>query len=287
MHFILEQYESTLNSIDIKIKDAEPDEIPQLFSKIPLDVFGALLLDVPEQYKNIKNYFPTMPADKIQSSWAGNSGIALLVQTCSFVKDLMFNYLSMKEIDLYETNILDYGCGWGRMIRLLYKYFPYTNIYGVDAWDQSLDICRNNNLLGNLSIVDYLPNNLPFQDIKFDLIISFSVFTHLSRKCQQSVLSVLRKRITDNGLLALSIRLKQYWSIRKDLNNIPEIIREHDRTGFAFVPHNRPPINGDITYGDASMTMDYIHREFKDWKIVNTSWSLNDQHQFVVYLQPG
>jgi len=51
-------FENELVNIDSKMETARPSEIPHLFSNIPLDVFGKLLLDIPSQYPNIKAFFP-------------------------------------------------------------------------------------------------------------------------------------------------------------------------------------------------------------------------------------
>ena len=65
------------------------------------------------------------------------------------------------------------------------------------------------------------------------------------------------------------------------------MIVEHDRRGFAFVPHQRAPIDGDITYGDTSMTVDYLAREFPFWRIVRTRTSAEDPFQTFLLLLPA
>ena len=75
-----------------------------------------------------------------------------------------------------------------RLIRLLYKYVPVNNIYGVDPWDKSIEICEESNIKANLYISEYIPRTLPTpQNIKFDFIMAFSVFTHLSEKVTKYV----------------------------------------------------------------------------------------------------
>jgi len=43
------------------------------------------------------------------------------------------------------SSILDYGCGIGRNIKHLARYFPNTNIYGCDISKKSLEIASNMN----------------------------------------------------------------------------------------------------------------------------------------------
>jgi trans-aconitate methyltransferase len=37
---------------------------------------------------------------------------------------------------LSDARVLDYGCGRGRLTRLLYKYIPYSRLYALDPWDE-------------------------------------------------------------------------------------------------------------------------------------------------------
>ena len=67
-----------------------------------------------------------------------------------------------------------------------------------------------------------------------------------------------------------------------------ELLQElHHKQGFAFMPHFRAPINGDITYGDTSMSLDFIRTRWPQWKIAGTDSNLSDPWQIVVFLQPA
>jgi hypothetical protein len=61
---------------------------------------------------------------------------------------------------------------------------------------------------------------------------------------------------------------------------------EHDDRGFAFTPHNRPPIDGDITYGDTSMSVGYIESNFPQWQIEAVECNQIDSLQILVFLRP-
>jgi hypothetical protein len=275
-----------LQQLDKIIVSTRPNEIPLLLKEIPMDLFGNLLLDVPSQYPNLKAFFPSMPPDEIQDQWTGNHGIALLGQSLAFAKTLIAGYQELTGKDLKTSTVLDYGCGWGRLIRLLYKHVPYDNIYGVDPWDKSIDLCKQYGIKANLAICDYVPESLPFEQ-QFDLIFAFSVFTHLSEKTAKTVLSTLRKYIRDDGLLVITVRPKTYWQLYKQGEFKDKMYEIHDKEGFAFIPHNRKPIEGDITYGDASISLGYIEKNFPRWEVARVITNRVDPYQTLLFLRPA
>jgi SAM-dependent methyltransferase len=281
----LKPLDEVLQQINKIIVSTQPSDIPLLFNGISLDMFGELLLDVPSKYPNIKEFFPSMPPDDIQDSWNSTHGTILLPKTLAFIKTLAAGYIELTGKDLKRSVVLDYGCGWGRMIRLLYKYVPHNNIYGVDPWDKSINLCKQYRVKANLAICDYVPHELPFEK-KFDLIFSFSVFTHLSEKTTKIVLSTLRRYINANGILVMTIRPKKFWSFHRNGEFKEDTYQMHEQKGFAFIPHRREPINGDITYGDTSISLGYIEENFPQWELVRLIMNRVDPYQTVLFLRP-
>lgn len=265
-------------------------DLPSLFAGYPLDQLGRLMLDVPERYPHLRAVLPRMPSDEVQRNWTGASGDALLRQSCAYVRSVAVAYGRFGSRPWTEMRMLDHGCGWGRLIRLFYKFVAPERIWGLDPWDRSIQICRETGVLGNLAVCDYLPEDLPVGDARFDLISAFSVFTHLSERCHSQVLAVLRRYVADDGLLALTIRPPDYWKHR---TTFPEGVdakalqQRHAETGFAFIPHNRKAIDGDVTYGDTSISFDYIEREWKDWRVVDVDLNAVDPYQAIVFLKPA
>lgn len=280
-----ESLDKKLQRINQKILVTDPGEIPSLFSEIPVDAFGNLLLEVPARYSNIKVFFPSMPPDEVQDDWNGRHGTALLTASLAFIKTLVATYTELTGRDLIRARVLDYGCGWGRLIRLLYKYVSYENIYGVDPWDRSIDLCKQYGVKANLAVCDYVPQQLPFEQ-KFDLIYAYSVFTHLSEKTTKTVLSTLRRYVDDNGILVITIRPKEFWSFHRQGKFKQEMYQLHEQTGFAFTPHRRAPINGDITYGDTSISLDYLEENFPQWDLVKSIINQEDPYQTLLFLRP-
>ncbi len=266
------------------------DEALRRLRELCLDDFGEFMLELPAAHiPNLSSLLPRMASEEVQKSWTGNSGLRLLQQTTAFVRSVSYNYQRLLGEDLADRTILDFGCGYGRILRLMYYFSSPQRIWGVDPWEKSVQICRADNVLGNLAVSDYLPKSLPVGQSKFDLIYAFSVFTHLSERATKVALTTLRSYIADDGLLVITIRPSEYWeSVAPTLPNIDpdRLVRLHDAGAFVFVPHAREAVEGDVTYGDTSFSFEWLMQHIPNWEKVGYDRVLNDALQLVVYLRP-
>jgi 2-polyprenyl-3-methyl-5-hydroxy-6-metoxy-1,4-benzoquinol methylase len=80
-----------------------------------------------------------MASEDIQKAWAGNSG------------DAACRHPDLRQA-VRQRKVLDFGCGFGRMLRPMYFFNDPEHVYGVDPWDRSIDICRQDGLLGQLAV---------------------------------------------------------------------------------------------------------------------------------------
>ena len=258
----------------------------KLLKPIGLTGFSTLMISMPNpNFPKISQILPTMSSESVQKKWTGFSGITLLNQSLDFVKTVVATIAELRKVSINDFSVLDFGCGYGRLARLFFYYIDQENFYGVDPWDKSIEECHNNRISKNILLSDWLPSSLPFEERKFDLIYSFSVFTHLSERATKQALNTLHRYLKDDGILVITIRPIEYWNLKKDLKDLNSLIDLHEQKGFAFRPHNREAIDGDITYGDTSMTLDYLTRNFSQYSIVKTDFSLNDPYQLYIFLE--
>ncbi len=256
---------------------------------LPLEEFGNLLLEAPPDAPVLRQLLPTMASEETQRHWTGDCGSSLMATSLAFMQAV--NQASREYLGHgIQGKVLDYGCGWGRLLRLLLWYVDPKDIYGADPWQLSLDMCRQHNVPGQLALCDFVPTSLPFTET-FDLIYAFSVFTHLSEKTADAVLRTLRHGINANGMLAITIRPAKYWDYHgpwREAYTREAMLERHESEGFAFVPHEREAVDGDITYGDTSMTLDFIRRRWPQWKIAGTAYNPHiDPLQIIVFLLPA
>lgn len=256
--------------------------------KLGLGDFASVLWHMPNNhFPRISALLPPMASEETQSSWTGSSGFRLLGESLNFVRSVAANYADLTGSSLSGKRILDFGCGYGRFLRLMMFYSD--DVWGVDPWEESLEKCREAGLGEIVSPSDYLPDSLTVPD-DFDFVFAFSIFTHLSERATKACLTAIRKHIKSKGIACITIRPVEYWRMvhsDKDEEWISEKEQQH-KNGFAFWPHNLPPVDGDITYGDTSMTLDWLSDLCRGlgWSVRATDRSIDDPVQRYVFLSP-
>lgn len=262
---------------------------------LSLDDFALLMLGMPDtdKYPGLSSVLPAMASDDVQRSWTGTTGDRLMRQRVPFIKKLRRRFLEVSGRPLEGCRILDYGCGYGLMLRLFSYLTDPDHIAGCDPWDRSIRLCEEAGITSRLDMTDYLPSSLPYEEQTFDLVLAYSVFTHTSRRASICALEAIHPVIKPDGLLVLTIRPIEFWNL--DVEGLAYISRPeksalrhaHNLTGFAFRPHNRPPIDGDVTYVDTTMKVTMIEELCSKWKMICHDRLLSDPHQIVVLLQPA
>lgn len=252
--------------------------------KLGLDDFGLFMISLPNpEYPAMSRILPAMASDEIQTKWTGASGTVLLQQTLSFVRILENNFARYQRKSLHGATILDFGCGYGRILRMMYYYSDPDHLWGVDAWDRSLATMREVNMLGNFAQSENVPTSLPVGDTTFDLVFALSVFTHLSPRAAAACLSAVRRHVNNKGLFILTIRPVEFWTFIDGLRKTDHrsrLIDEHNRSGFAYLPHAGS--EGE-TYGDSSMDLRCF--EGNGWTVLGYDRSILDPYQTIVILR--
>ena len=257
--------------------------------KAGFDDFGSVLFSLPiERFPDLAKVLPRMATEETQERWTSTKGRELLNQSLGIVRIFESIYWRNAKKPLSAARILDFGCGYGRLVRLMYFHQDPASVFGCDPWENSIILCEQSGLTANISKSDYLPDNLPYEDQSFDFIYAFSVFTHLSERATRQCLAVLRRKIKNDGVLVITVRPTEYWKHLRRLghSDMDALEAEHRRRGFSFKPHDRAPVDGDITYGETTMTAEYISKHFPDWKPVAVERQLIDPLQLFVTLLP-
>ena len=97
-------------------------------------------------------------------------------------------------------NILDVGCGTGSHLELYQRY--ECNLYGIDLSPSMLAVARVR--LGDSIQLDLGDaTNMPYEDHKFDLIISMLSLHEMAEQTRSGVLSEMKRVLKDDGRILL------------------------------------------------------------------------------------
>jgi len=260
------------------------DKTLALLRQLSLDEFGEFIISLPrDDYPALTAMLPAMVSENIQKTWTGASGMELLRQSLTFARQVENNYARYCGKPLRNSTIMDFGCGYGRILRLMYYFSDPDRIWGVDAWQGSLDTCTEARMLGNFVKSENVPTSLAVGETQFDVAYALSVFTHLAPTAADACLAAVRRHMKEGGLFIATVRPVEYWRFH-DQNRgtmvADQMINKHAQSGFAYVPHNGP--EGE-TYGDASVAFNFFKKP--GWKVLGHDWSRQDMYQVSVVLQ--
>ncbi len=100
------------------------------------------------------------------------------------------------------SNILDFGCGSGRLLRHLPASTDAT-LFGSDLNDDLVRWCADNLPLATFRTNDLSPP-IDFEDARFDFVFARSVFTHLPKGLAREWAKELARVLTSDGVLYIS-----------------------------------------------------------------------------------
>jgi SAM-dependent methyltransferase len=292
----LEQfYGERLSAIDAVCSQGASASHYALFRDLDDDVWALLLSQQYDAYPHIRELLPSMPEPALQEIWNGASGLDLARQTRSFYAELKASYERHSARPLSESNVLDFGCGWGRVTRYLLRDVVPGHLYGCDPVEGILEVCRASRIAARFARSAVMPERLPFEE-RFELAFAFSVFTHLSEAAHEHCLAALHQSMRPDGILIVTIRPAEYLSYSAAMRSHFEKHRAGAHSGFAeprylFVPHPIDPRHpqadgGQIEYGETVVTIAYVRERWSTWfELLDVNVQLADLHQVILTLR--
>ena len=157
---------------------------------------------------------------------------------------------------------LDFGCGYGRVIRFLGERVPRERIFASDVVKEAVEFCQSE--FGVQPI--YSTSELTTVKLGvFDFIYSISVITHLNERNSVAFLRLLGDSLNPGGIAMFTTHgqwaienLEEYgveYELRK--TEISDAVRQR---GFAYLPY---PFAGE-DYGMAWHSRGYIETQKAD-----------------------
>ena len=255
----------------------------------PEEIYARASAVPPEQWRDIllasladRNWngipLPGFPPPEMQATFVGTSNEAALRSAYDFYMHVR------KELELRAkplgpaSTVLDFGCGWGRLMRFFLRDVPWPQLFGFDPWSVAIELCRSTGVYGQLLKTNLLPPSI-CKEGSFDLIYAYSVFSHLSEKAAKAWIVELGRLLKPGGLLIVTTRGQNFLHHLRTLHANPsrnsheerlisalpdpEALQEAMSAGhFFFTPSGASEDLGRDTYGHAAVPESYMARNW-------------------------
>jgi SAM-dependent methyltransferase len=151
------------------------------------------------------------PWKHLQETFVGLSFDAAYAEAAEFL-NFAFRFFEPHPGD--PSRVLDFGCGWGRMLRIIRSTpaFSEIDLYGCDPVDVVLQVCQRTVPKVSVSRVDLYPPT-PYRSALFDFIYAYSVFSHLSPECHLSCAQEFARILKPGGIVCVTTRPKRHLAI--------------------------------------------------------------------------
>lgn len=144
---------------------------------------------------------PANPPRAIQEKFVGASYGAAYTEAEQFVARA-FEHLG--DEDLADLRVLDFGSGWGRIIRMLLLRLGPEQVFSTDV-DISMTALVQSTLPGvNATTNAPMPPSM-FRTSMFDAITAFSVFSHLSETAHRAWVHELARVVRPGGKAFITV----------------------------------------------------------------------------------
>ena len=142
--------------------------------------------------------FPSFPPLEFQNQIHGHFGKHSILEAASFYRFIKDQCLTGPAAPWFGNgHFLDFGAGWGRITRMFLRDFPLRNIVGYEPANGYCSVARSNNPFVAFLSGGYLPNGM-IPSARFDLVVGWSIFSHLSPESARAWLAELQ-RVTRPG----------------------------------------------------------------------------------------
>ena len=264
------------------LRESKVDRVPyELFSGTSDSFWFWLFTEGQRRAPLLKRVLPGMPDEDVQLMFTGNTGDAVLREGFSAYK--LFKELCERHIGplAHCEHVLDFGCGWGRIIRFFLRDLDSVHLWGADPVEGMIELCKNTNPWCQFSTIKQNPPT-QFEANTFDVIYSFSVFSHLSEPMQLTWLAELHRILKPGGILIATTRDRQFigWCAdmrsRADLDTMHpgprssaaafldtmNVLAKYDGGEYCF----SQLVHSDWSYwGEAAIPKDYVLKEWTRW----------------------
>ncbi len=224
---------------------------------------------------------PGFPEEKLQIGTTGQAGRDTLCEAFIFYEDCIGKFRQSGNFSKVDKALVDFGVGWGRILRFFLRDFSPDNMIGVDINPELLYVCRSTFDFGTFLKSEAMPP-VSLQDGSVDFVVGYSVFSHLSEDACLAWIKEFNRILRPGGMLALTTRGRWFLDFCENLkttdgypNALSQMFDDFDdaRARYdngEFVHSNASGITGNGSldgsfYGETFIPEAYAKEKYAPW----------------------
>jgi len=179
------------------------------------------------------------PTQSLQQDTTGSVFVSAYLEAADFL-NYMFTKIEEDSpgFDFTGKNILDFGCGWGRMLRLLLMKPQFKNslIYGLDQNERLLRVSQCS--IPSAWIIkcgSFPPCNL--RDQSMSVIYAYSVFSHFNERPHLEWAREFHRMLEPGGYASITLQARRFIGLCKQYREgtRPKTTGWHELLAGAFL----------------------------------------------------
>jgi SAM-dependent methyltransferase len=222
---------------------------------------------------------PRFPHGNVQRGFVGAADEKTLFEANDFWLRVKTTCQNAGNPITRESRFLDFGSAWGRYTRFFWRDIPARNLFGVDIDPEIVATCRYLGVPGHFSVIEPL-GKLPYTDNAFDVIIAYSVFTHLPENVADHWMRELSRVAAPGAVIAYTVEPRRFLTFIETLDpaspdmwhalmaqfksQVPSLLAKYDQDGFCFFATPSGEYRKADVYGDAAISERYIKERWGD-----------------------
>lgn len=251
------------------------NRILQTYETLQDEEWLALWLQREQGLNEVASDLPPAPRDHVQQRFNGLTGEANLRNAFQIYRVFKAAAEKWHGPLAPDVRVLDFGCGWGRVLRWFLKDIAAPNLHGIDVDAVGIDACNEAMPYLSCQRINAFPPTC-FAADSFGIVYAYSVFSHLPELLHLEWLREFKRILAPGGVLLATTQPFRFLDTCRSLWNrgafehpwqheaataFGQDSRAMDdyRDGrFVFAPLPSP------TYGHAVISEAYVQREWTE-----------------------
>lgn len=225
---------------------------------------------------------PELPPEDFQKRFTGRSGKLAFDQAIKGINGFLTQARALGlNTDAPDLRVMDMGCGWGRLTQTLLRDFEPAQLTGADVMQEAVDHCERLAVPAELVHIPHFPPTQLAPE-SFDLIIAFSVFSHLAESAHLAWRDEIARLLRPGGVFVGTTRPRSFMVYAAHLREGSAPVPDHARGGaIAFMDSDNwldrfdsgefcfdsPHANANwptAYYGEAAVPRAYVERAWSE-----------------------